>query len=90
LPKGIVSIINIFVESKELDNVVKAVTKLPEVTDVFEVTGEYDVVALVNTKDILEFRSLIKNKILKITGIRSTVTSVVLYAHKLNGKLVGE
>lgn len=90
MPKGIVSIINIFVESKELDNVVKAVTKLPEVTDVFEVTGEYDVVALVNTKDILEFRSLIKNKILKIAGIRSTVTSVVLYAHKLNGKLIGE
>jgi DNA-binding Lrp family transcriptional regulator len=90
LPKGIVSIINIFVESKELDNVVKAVIKLPEVTDVFEVTGEYDVIALVNTKDILEFRSLIKNKILKIPGIRSTVTSVVLYAHKLNGKLVAE
>lgn len=90
MPKGIVSIINIFVESKELDNVVKAVIKLPEVTDVFEVTGEYDVIALVNTKDILEFRSLIKNKILKIPGIRSTVTSVVLYAHKLNGKLVAE
>lgn len=90
MPKGIVSIINIFVESKELDNVVKAVIKLPEVTDVFEVTGEYDVVALVGTKDILEFRSLIKNKILKIPGIRSTVTSVVLYAHKLNGKLVSE
>jgi DNA-binding Lrp family transcriptional regulator len=90
LPKGIVSIINIFVESKELDNVVKAVIKLPEVTDVFEVTGEYDVVALVSTKDILEFRSLIKNRILKIPGIRSTVTSVVLYAHKLNGKLVAE
>lgn len=90
MPKGIVSIINIFVESKELDNVVKAVIKLPEVTDVFEVTGEYDVVALVSTKDILEFRSLIKNRILKIPGIRSTVTSVVLYAHKLNGKLVAE
>jgi len=90
LPKGIVSIINIFVESKELDSVVKAVTKLPEATDVFEVTGEYDVVALVNTKDILEFRSLIKNKILKIPGIRSTVTAVVLYTHKLNGKVLGE
>ncbi|WXG46021.1 MAG: Lrp/AsnC ligand binding domain-containing protein [Candidatus Atabeyarchaeum deiterrae] len=88
MPKGILSIINIFVESKMLDNVVKSVTELPEVTDVFEVTGEYDVVALVNTKDILEFRSLIKNKILKIPGIRSTVTAVVLYTHKMGGKTV--
>lgn len=90
MPKGILSIINIFVESKMLDNVIKGVMELPEVTDVFEVTGEYDVVVLVRTKDILEFRSLIKNKVLKIPGIRSTVTAVVLYAHKMGGKSVGE
>jgi DNA-binding Lrp family transcriptional regulator len=90
MPKGILSIINIFVESKMLDNVVKGVMELPEVTDVFEVTGEYDVVVLVRTKDILEFRSLIKNKVLKIQGIRSTVTAVVLYTHKMGGQVVSE
>lgn len=77
-------------ESKELDNVIKSLTPLPEVTDLFEVTGEYDIVALIHTQDILEFRSFIKNKVLNIPGVKSTVTSVILYIHKMRGERVGE
>ena len=83
---GVVVILNIFVQSKELDRVAKKLFTLPEVKDLYEVTGEYDIVALIETKDIATFRSFIKEKILSIEGIRSTVSAVILYAHKKDGK----
>ena len=74
--------VNIFVESLTLDDVVKALCQLPNVEELYEVTGEYDIVALVSAADIAEFRDFLKNKLLKIKGVRSTVTSVVFNAPK--------
>jgi DNA-binding Lrp family transcriptional regulator len=84
----VVVILNIFVQSKELDNVTKKLLALPEVKDLYEVTGEYDIVATIETKDIAAFRIFIKEKILAIDGIRSTVSAVILYTHKKEGKPV--
>lgn len=88
MPAGVVVILNIFVQSKELDRVAKKLLALPEVKDVYEVTGEYDIVATIETKDIATFRTFIKDKILTIEGIRSTVSAVILYTHKKDGKPV--
>ena len=65
-----------------LDDVVKALSQLPNVEELYEVTGEFDIVTLVSCVDIEEFRDLLKNKLLKIRGIKSTVTSIVLNAAK--------
>ncbi len=73
---------NIFVESPTLDDVVQALSKLPNVEELYEVTGEFDVIALVSAADIEEFRDFLKNKLLKIKGVKSTVTSIVLSAPK--------
>jgi len=86
VPAGVVVILNIFVQSKELERVTKKLLALPEVKDLYEVTGEYDIVATVETKDIAAFRAFIKEKILAIDGIRSTVSAVILYTHKKDGK----
>jgi len=90
MPKNVKAFLNIFVESKELDRVTEALVKLPEVTDIYEVTGEYDLVTLVATETISSFRDFLKNKILTIDGIRSTVTAMVIYTHKREGKLISE
>jgi len=74
--------VNIFVESPTLDEVVQALSRLPNVKELYEVTGEFDIVALVSTTDIEEFRDVLKNRILKIQGVRSTVTSIVTNPHK--------
>ena len=87
---GIVVLLNIFVESQELERVAQTLRKFPEVTDVFEVTGEYDLVALIQTDSISSFRELVKAKILGIKGIRSTVSAVVIHTHKKGGKLGAE
>lgn len=78
----LLAFVDIFVESPALDDVVKALNQFPNVEEIYEVTGEFDVVTLVSAADIEEFRDFLKNKLLKIKGIKSTVTSIVLNAPK--------
>ncbi len=90
MPRDVRVFLNLFVESRELEKVTESLVKLPEVTDVFEVTGEYDIVVELKVEDILAFRELLKNRVLRIPGVKSTVSSVVLYTHKREGKLIAE
>ncbi len=90
MAKEVLAILNIFVDSSRLEDVAKKVSEMEETVDVYEVTGEFDVVAVVKASDVTEFRRLLKDKILKIEGVKSTVTSMVLYTHKRDGRLVGE
>ena len=81
MPK-LLAFVNIFIESPEMDDVLEALTKLENLKELYEVTGEFDIVTLVSADGIEEFRDILKNKIMKIKGIKSTVTSIVLKAHK--------
>ena len=65
-----------------MDSVVVSLKEVPGMEEVYEVTGEFDIACLVSSEDIEEFREVLKNRIMKIKGIKSTVTSVVLHAHK--------
>lgn len=73
---------DIFVESAAMDDVVAALKKLDNLEELYEVTGEFDIVTLLSAADIEEFRDVLKNRIMKIKGIKSTVSSVVLMSHK--------
>ena len=81
MPK-LLAFVDIFVESAEMDDVIMALSRLDSLVDLYEVTGEYDLVTLFLAADIEEFRDILKNKIMKIKGVRSTVSSIVLKAHK--------
>ena len=59
-----------------------SLSKLEHLEELYEVTGEFDIVTLVSAADIEEFRDILKNKIMKIKGIKSTVSSIVLKSHK--------
>ena len=74
--------VDIFVESTEMDNVIADLAKLDHLEELFEVTGEFDIITIVSASDIEQFRDIIKNKIMKIKGVRSTVSSIVLKAYK--------
>ena len=90
MPEGIIVLLNVFVESEQLESVTRALEKLPQVTDLYEVTGEYDLVALLKTDSISGFRELLKNRILRIKGIRSSVSAVIIHTHKKEGKSVAD
>jgi DNA-binding Lrp family transcriptional regulator len=74
--------VDIFVESSLMDDVVKELVKLDNLEELYEVTGEFDIVTLLSAADIEEFRDVLKNRIMKIKGVKSTVSSVVLEAYK--------
>lgn len=79
-------IVSVKVQSKLLDKVTGALKKYPEVVDLYEVTGEFDVVAMVETEDMVSFRKFLKDKLLKVEGVDTTHSVVVLYTHKRGGK----
>jgi DNA-binding Lrp family transcriptional regulator len=81
-------ILNITIESRDLDEVSRSLAGIASVVDVYEVTGESDIVAVIEADDVMAFRNLLKNEILKIDGIKTTVSSVVMYIHKKDGKIV--
>lgn len=65
-----------------MDDVIRALSQFSNIVELYEVTGEFDIVTLVSAKDMEEFRDFLKNKLLKIRGVKSTVTSIVLNAPK--------
>ncbi len=81
MPK-LLAFVDIFVESPEMDIVLESLSKLKNLEELYEVTGEFDIVTMVSASDIEEFRDILKNKIMKIKGVKSTVSSIVLKAHK--------
>jgi DNA-binding Lrp family transcriptional regulator len=72
------ALVQIFAESAKLDRVENALSKLDNIEAMFEVTGEFDIVALISAADNIEFREILKNKIRNIEGVKATVISVVL------------
>ncbi len=78
----LLAFVDIFVDSPYMDDVVHALSQVPNMEELYEVTGEFDIVSLVSAADIEEFRDILKNKIMKIKGVKSTVSSVVLHTHK--------
>jgi DNA-binding Lrp family transcriptional regulator len=79
-------ILQVTIEARDLDEVSGALAELPEVLDVYEVTGESDIVAIIEADDVLDFRNMLKNRILRIDGVNTTVSSVIMYVHKKDGK----
>ena len=86
---GIRVILSVYIESN-LEEVAHGLVDIPEVIDVFEVTGEADIIAILEADDVMQFRNILKNNILRIPGIKSTVSSVVMYVHKKDGEVVDE
>lgn len=74
--------VDIFVESSEMDNVVASLNEIKNLEELYEVTGEFDIVTLISAADIEEFRDILKNQITKIRGVKSTISSIVLKTHK--------
>jgi DNA-binding Lrp family transcriptional regulator len=84
------AILHIFVEQGKLEDVGEALAKMPEVIDVYEVTGEYDIIATAKANDLQKLRSFLSERLMKMHGIKAVTTSVVLHTYKLNGKEVFE
>ena len=71
-------LVQIVVDPPKLEDVCKKLAAMPEVKTVYEITGEFDIFIEINVDSIDKFRNILKNKILKIDGVKLTESSVVL------------
>jgi len=78
----VLAFVEIYVEQPEMDSVVRALSRLENLVHLYEVTGASDIVTLISTEDLEEFRDVLEKGIMKVKGVKSTVSSVVLQAHK--------
>ena len=76
--------VNIFVDPTQKAQIIDTLSKMENIEAVYDVKGEFDIVSIVSASCLEEFRNVLKNKIMKIKGVKSTITSVVLKAHKLS------
>jgi DNA-binding Lrp family transcriptional regulator len=74
--------VNIFVDSTQIQSVLASLSKLKGIEEVYEVKGEYDVVTLVSTPTIEEFRDILQKQIMKIKGVKGTITNIILHQCK--------
>lgn len=71
-------LVQIVVDPPRLESVCKELSKLQETMAVYEVTGEFDIFVELDVNSVKEFRDIMKNKILKINGVKLTESSIVL------------
>lgn len=66
------------VEPNKIDKVGTEVKRIENVKETFAVTGEFDLILRIEAKDFSELSKTIKEKILSISGVVKTTTSVVI------------
>jgi len=84
------SIIQMKVETKEADSVAEKVARLPEIEDLFLVTGDADLIAKVCFDNYGLLKKFIVEKLSKINGVRDTRTLMVVTTFKERGKMRAE
>ena len=60
------------------DDVFQAIFDLEEVKEIFMVYGVHDLIVVIEANDMDRLRNLITQKIRKIDGVKSTLTSIVI------------
>jgi DNA-binding Lrp family transcriptional regulator len=68
----------VVVEPNKIDKVGSEVKKIENIKETYAVTGEFDLILRIEAKDFSELSKTIKEKILSISGVVKTTTSVVI------------
>jgi len=63
-------------DSKLRDNVLNELFKIPEVREISEVTGRFDVLVTMNARSLDEMHQLISEKVGRIEGVQKTETFI--------------
>lgn len=84
---GILAFVDILVDTKQMESAVASLKQLPNMKEVYQVIGGgCNIVSIVAASDIDEFRDILKNKIMKINGVKETITSLSLATYKTKEK----
>lgn len=78
----IIALIGLTIESNLYDDVIRIISKLPEVTWIFSTTGRYDAMAWVMAPSNDSLYLFLKNVLNKITGIKEIESFLCLHIEK--------
>ena len=78
------AMISISVQPPLLNQVAKIISHFPEVSYLIMVSGDYDLLVEVLCKDRDHLANFLNEKLLKVTGITNTQTSMVLHTYKMS------
>ena len=82
----VTAIINLKVDTKEVDRLATQVADFACVEDVFLVTGETDIVVKAQFRDYRNLKDFVVNDLANLEGIKDTVTLMVVTTYKERGK----
>jgi DNA-binding Lrp family transcriptional regulator len=80
--------VGIFIEKSKKAEVLTGLCKIDGVKEVYEVAGEFDILSIVSVSSMAEFRETLQRQIMRVKGVSSVVTSIVLAPHEHSKKLV--
>jgi DNA-binding Lrp family transcriptional regulator len=83
----VTAIINLKVDTKEVDRLATQVSEFACVEDVFLVTGETDIVVKALFRDYRMLKDFVVNDLANLEGIKDTVTLMVVTTYKERGKV---
>lgn len=72
------AIVMVNVDIGKEDEVFNKLVELPEVKEIYMVYGVHDLIVILETENMDAMRTLITQKIRKIPGVKSTITSIVI------------
>jgi DNA-binding Lrp family transcriptional regulator len=72
----VTAIVLVRAEIQRIPEVAEAIAQIPEVSEVYSVTGEFDLVAMVRVRSHEELADVIPGHLNKVTGVRHTETHI--------------
>ena len=78
--------VGIFVEKSKKEDVLAALYNIENIEEIYDVTGEFDILSIVSASCLEELRETLQRKIMKIKGVRSAITNIILQPHKIAKK----
>ncbi len=70
------ALVGVNIDAKRRENVLKHLNDIPEIEDIVEVTGRFDIIIRLHAKTLDDMYSLISNKIGNIDGVQRTETFI--------------
>lgn len=86
----ITALISVKVETKDVDLIAETISKHNNVDDVYILTGETDIIAMVRFNTYKELKCFLIETVNSIPGVKETNTSMVVTTFKRNGELFFE
>jgi Lrp/AsnC family transcriptional regulator for asnA, asnC and gidA len=81
---GIIAFVGINIDPTKRHQIMKKILELDEIIELFEVTGEYDIMVKIATKDIHSLREFLTFKLGGIEGVTRTYTMVIVREYDID------